>query len=169
MWTIIILAIIGAIVGIVIIWGGIGDLKDILIYVSAAVMGAPMGAIIGIAVAVSIPAKTKLVVDAYKIESLQDNNSIHGGFFLGCGSVNGEMRYVFYYETDGGYKMKQLRADDVLIKYADDNPRIEVHKKIRTDDLINKFSLRGGCGYCVKYIIYVPKGTIKQNYVLDAQ
>jgi len=101
---------------------------------------------------------------------LQDNNSVSGSFFLGSGYINGEMKYVFYYETDGGYKMKQIDYDKALIKYTNETPKVETYREVQTDAFINKFSVyMSGCGCNNKNIIYVPKGTIKQNYNLDAQ
>ncbi len=121
-------------------------------------------------IALAIPSKTETVIDTYLLETLQDNNSVSGSFFLGSGYINGEMKYVFYYETDGGYRMKQLKYYNVLIKYTSETPKVETYRKVQTDAFINKFSVyMGDCGCNNKNIIYVPKGTIKQNYNLDAQ
>lgn len=170
MTTIIILAIIGAIIGVIASYDGSDYLEEIFLYLSSAILGALIGGIFGFLIALAIPSKTETVIDTYYLEALQDNNSVSGSFFLGSGYINGEMKYVFYYETDGGYKIKQLSYDNALIKYTNETPKVETYREVQTDAFINKFSVyMGGCGCNNKNIIYVPKGTIKQNYNLDAQ
>lgn len=122
---------------------------------------------IGILLALALPAETEPRITTYQIEALQDNSSISGQFFLGSGSVNGNMAYTFYYEVNGMYRIEQVNCDRAFIKYTTGEPKVEVHSVKLTDSLINLFAF--DCIPQKEYIFYVPKGTIKQGYRLDAQ
>jgi len=128
-----------------------------------------IGAVPGIIIASFIPVKTERVVETKHIQTLQDNSSVSGEFLLGSGRIEGKMKYVFYYESDGGYRMKQVDCSGVLIKSTKSTPKVEIYKKKLTDDFINNFGLFTWFERKNKYIIYVPKGTIKHNYNLDAK
>jgi len=128
-----------------------------------------MGVIVGVGIAIFIPSKTEIKETVYKIEALQDNNTVSGSFFLGCGQINGDMKYVFYYQdSDSLFKLKQLPYEIVSIKYSNETKVTRYEEVLQKDALINKFSLGCGCGYPT-YVIEVPKGTIINNYTLDAK
>ena len=102
------------------------------------------------------------------IETLQDNNSVSGNFFLGCGQIECKMKYVFYYEENGLYRMMQLDYNLVQIKYSDGKPKVNVTENYPSKTFINNFAIDLDA-FDKTYIIEVPKGTIKNNYNLDAQ
>ena len=105
----------------------------------------------------------------YHVESrnglvtLQDGTSVSGRFFLGSGSVDGKPGYT-YYRGDGvnGFSLESVAANKAIVKYSTEAPRVE---KILT------------CGpglfsnSCVssQYVFYVPEGSVKQDYTLDAK
>ena len=166
MWTIIIITVITIIIACVMQYNDYySDFEDCLLISIPALF---IGAIIGTAIAFALPAKTEIVKTTYNLEALQDNNSIKGSFFLGSGQIDGKMKYVFYYERDGFYKLEQADYEEVKVKYSDEKPKAErFNRKNVKDAFINNFAI--DCNYYQEYIIYVPKGTIKQNYTLDAQ
>mgnify|MGYP003610993582 CR=1 FL=1 len=168
MITIIICGIIGLIIAIVSIFDGFDYIEDIIMYFLFGIIGALIGGLIGFGIAFALPAKTEIVKTTYNLEALQDNNSVNGSFFLGTGQIEGEMKYVFYYEKDGYYKLEQVDYNEVKVKYSNEKPKAErFRQKNVKDAFINNFAIGGN--YYQEYIIYVPKGTIKQNYSLDAQ
>lgn len=123
----------------------------------------------GLGVAFLLPMKTKTSVETYKIVCLQDNNSSSSTFFLGTGYIKGDMKYVFYYESNQEYKMKLTSVENTIIKYSD-TIKCERYYKVIDESIINYFALDDNFSErSMKYIIYVPKGTIKQNFMLDAQ
>lgn len=131
-------------------------------------LGLLIGGLIGTIVAFCLPAKTEIVKTTYNLEALQDNNSVKGSFFLGSGQIKGKMKYVFYYENDGYCKLEQADYNKVKVKYSDAKPKAErFNQKNVKDAFINNFAIDFNCYQ--EYIIYVPKGTIKQNYSLGAQ
>lgn len=172
MWTIIIITVI--FIFIAVLYEYKTDLKaDWSDYAIYSLIGLVFGLLIGFPISFVLPSKTEMVKETYRIEALQDNSRVNGSFFLGCGHINDEMKYVFYYEENGLYKLGQLDCNDVWIKYSDDNPKIEVltRRKVKSA-FINNFTLlydeyKGSENH--EYIIYVPKGAIKQDYQLDAQ
>lgn len=137
-------------------------------YILFSFIGIFIGGIIGFLVAWMLPMDTYNKHSSFRIEALQDNNSVNGNFFLGCGQIEGEMKYVFYYEqAEGLYRMMQLDYDLVQIKYSDE-PKINVTENYPSDAFINHFAIDMDA-FHKTYIIEVPKGTIKNNYNLDAQ
>ena len=168
MITIIICGIIGLIIALVSIFDGFDSIDDFIVYFFFGIIGASIGGLIGLAIAFALPAKTEIVKTTYNLEALQDNNSVKGSFFLGSGHIDGKMKYVFYYEKDGFYELEQVDYNEVKIKYSDEKPKAErFNRKNVKDAFINNFAIDCNCEQ--KYIIYVPKGTIKPNYTLDAQ
>lgn len=166
MWTIIIFTILGLILGVIIddgngLWGGC------LVF----------GFFIGLIIALILPAKLekKEIITVYNLECLQDNSCLTGNFFIGNGNIDGNMIYVFYYKvnTDGkdGFKQMRLDCDEDITIYYNDSAYIE---KILTTDVkvkdafINHFAIDMFFSD-TKYIFNIPKGSIKQDYTLDAK
>ena len=161
--------LIGAILGILISIGvTYNDREEFIMYILNAGTGVLYGAAFSVFIALALPVSTTTKQDYHNIETLQDNNSVSGGFFLGCGQIEGKMKYVFYYEEKGLYRMCQLDYDNVQIRYSEGTPRVITTTKVATDAFINNFALDWYFGD-ESYIIEVPKGTIKNNYNLDAQ
>ena len=166
MWTIIIIIAIALFIAIYREYNSYySDFED---YILTSISAILIGGIIGTALAFVLPAKTEIVKTTYNLEALQDNNSVKGSFFLGSGQIEGKMKYVFYYERDGFYKLEQADYSKVKVKYSNEKPKAErFNRKNVKDAFINNFAI--DCNCYQEYIIYVPKGTIKQNYSLDAQ
>lgn len=166
MWTIIIITSIALFIAIYQEYNSYySDFED---YILSSIIAILIGGIIGTAIAFSLPAKTEIVKTTYNLDALQDNNSVKGSFFLGSGQIEGKMKYVFYYENKGYYKLEQADYSEVKIKYSDEKPKAERFKRKNVKDaFMNNFAI--DCNCYQEYIIYVPKGTINQNYSLDAQ
>lgn len=131
------------------------------------IFGAFIGAIIGIFIAAMVPPKTYYKERSFYIESLRDNNNLKGELFLGCGVIEGKMVYTLYVETNGVYKLLQLDSKSASIKYTDTRPRLVILETYLTDDVINYFAIEHD--WDDKFIIEIPRGSIKNKYSLDAQ
>lgn len=165
-----ILIIICAVVGILIAineaykeWG-----FDFMMIFLNSLLGFILGSVFGLFVSVMLPMNTYNKHYSVTIETLQDNSSVNGQFFLGCGQINGDMKYVLYFEEKGLYQMMQIKYNLVQIKYSKRTPRLNVTEIYPTDSWVNNFALDFDI-HEKTYIIEVPKGTIKNNYNLDAQ
>lgn len=126
-----------------------------------------IGCSIGFIIALVLPAKLEYKkVSTYKIVCLKDGTRTKGDFFLGCGNIKGQMNYIFYYEENGAYKFKRIDCGEALIYYTNLTPKIEHFAEYPTNDWINKFAINSFKEY---YNIYVPEGTIKTDFILDAE
>lgn len=168
------LILLGVIAGIIIgIYNTYGSYYDCFMdyfmdYFMNIFIGTAFGAGISLFIAIAIPMETYKNEYSLDIESLQDNNSVSGNFFLGCGQIEGKMKYVFYYRENDLYRMMQLDYNLVQIKYSDSSAKVNVTENCPTEAFINKFSVDMDL-YHKTYIIEVPKGTIKNNYNLDSK
>lgn len=164
MITIILFALLGLFLAIKEIW----YVNETLLSILGTILFIALFSVIGFIFAIILPMKTITKIDTYNITCLQDN-SINANFYLGSGIINGEMKYVFYYEQNGIYKMKQTDCNNTSIKYSD-NIRVEQYRQEKTKAVINYFAIDDIYSEKnMQFIIYVPKGTIKNNYSLDAQ
>jgi hypothetical protein len=116
-----------------------------------------------------IPDYTYKVAKTETLACLQDGNSTSGSFFLGCGTINGTMKYTYYAKDEDGYVLRQEVADeDVKIKYTNDVPHIDkLYPRLKNRSLIAKLTFFPLAS--VKTIFYIPQGSIKQDYTLDAK
>ncbi len=129
------------------------------------------------------------IVRSEKIIALQDTQSFTGSYFLGSGTSQNKIYYYYYIETDQGYKLEKISSEkEVYIQYITDEspPRIEESKEVRVKilkkipsfwiniigwseykdysigDIVSKESSFGR-----RYVIYVPKGSILEDYNID--
>ena len=132
-----------------------------------ALIGVLISIIPALIISCLIPIETKIEKSIFEIESLQDNNSIKGRFFLGSGLINSKMVYTLYLKNGDGFKLYQLDSEIVTIKYSDSKPSLELYEEVKTENWLNQFSIKNHLDFY--YIIKVPKGTICNNFNLDAQ
>lgn len=165
MYTVIITGVAGILTCIYIVYRSRDEWTSLIDYIFTGLIGLMIGLSFGIGIAMIIPGKKYIKSASYQISSLQDNGDVSGSFFLGCGYINERMKYVFYYkDANDYYQMMQIDCDDVLLKYVDTKPRIIISKSFSA----NKWSLPYDFMQ-VNYVIEIPKGTIKNNFTLDAQ
>ena len=122
---------------------------------------------VSLIIALIIPTHTQIEKSTFELESLQDGSKINGQFFLGSGYINEKMKYSFYVSEQNGYKLYSIEANNAHVKYTTAKPKLEMFEEVVNDDFINNFSIAKDLE--TSYIIYVPQGSILQNYVLDAQ
>ncbi|PZT57343.1 hypothetical protein [Paenibacillus silvae] len=113
-------------------------------------------------------AKTSYV-KTYQTEviSLQDKSSYSGKFFLGSGNINGSSQYTFITKNDNEMKVQQLGVNEASLIYSDE-PKIERYEKF-FDSKIIKLLFGKQPFHSPTFKIYIPEGTIKENYNVDLQ
>ena len=97
------------------------------------------------------------------IVALEDNVASRGQFFLGTGSSKSDIYYYYMIDTERGYVIKNVKACDAYIKY-DTDPRIVVESGRGFNHWYNYI---WAFPTSVCYTIYVPEGTILNNYNID--
>ena len=97
------------------------------------------------------------------IVALEDNVTSRGRFFLGTGTSKSDIYYYYMIDTERGYVMKNVQASDAYIKY-DTNPRIVIENGCGFKHWYNNIWAFPVSTY---YTIYVPEGTILNNYNID--
>ena len=125
-----------------------------------------LAASLGMFVAIWIGGKYKVEKKSTPLVCINDGSSSEGNFFLGSGCINGEMTYTYYLKIKDYYKLEQLPASDVLIKYTNGQAHIVKIKRYPDSSIKNWFGLHTTT---IRFVIYVPKGSIKNNYQLDAK
>lgn len=151
------------------VWANSDEFIEYFLGLILIVLTSALASIFGLGVALLLPMDTVTKIDTYNIVSLKDNNNVSGDFLLGSGSINGEMKYTFYYEENGFYKMTQIDVNNTSIKYSNDI-KVERCKEEATESFINYFAIDNLENECnMSYIIYIPEGSIKNNYTLDAE
>lgn len=140
-------------------------------YLSGLIGGAFVGAMVSLAsavvISVVIPA-TPIFESNAPIKALKDGNTVSGSFFLGTGTVDGEIEYRFMSEEeDGGLRMNTVSADDAVIYDTTDAPRVETYTYEFKSRLVRLLFGPGPLLQDAEYRIYVPEGTVKYEYVVD--
>lgn len=97
------------------------------------------------------------------IVALEDNVASRGKFFLGTGTSKSDIYYYYMIDTERGYVMESVKAYDAYIKY-DVDPRIVVESGRGFNHWYNYIWAIPTSTY---YTIYVPEGTILNNYNID--
>lgn len=167
MYTIILVAIIGIVIGV---YQEIKDFGWEWDAIFSGILGAIVGAFAGFLIAWALPQNYTTDKWSEKIVSLKDNASVSGSFFLKCGQINGTMKYVYYLQNnDSTYQMWQANYYDAAIKYSDGQPKINITWLHSSKSLWNKFAIDLNENYGQTYVFEVPKGSIKNSYELDAQ
>lgn len=92
----------------------------------------------------------------YELVSLNDNITIRGNFFLGCGSLGGVPTFFFYArDAEGACHLETIRAHRAII-YEDEptNPYV--------------IFTNVGCDYPGRRIFHIPPNSIIRGFTLDA-
>ena len=103
-----------------------------------------------------------------EIYSIEGSMGIQGRFVLGSGSIEGKQIYEYYYYSDGGYYRDYIYSKNVKIVMDDTEvPRIyKVVKEYRFKWFLFH-SGKGNAREITETIIYLPEGSIIENYTLN--
>lgn len=135
---------------------------------AAGSIGALFGLIFAMgAGAVPGPAEVVNTTTTY-LYALQDNQGLTGYSFLGSGYVKDELKYYYAYKTaDGGYKTDDIKAKYCTLYYVEDETECRIeHLTYRFINPIHNF-LSAGINDYDGYNVYIPEGSIVNNYCID--
>ena len=101
--------------------------------------------------------------DVVELVSFSNGTTQKGSFFLGTGSLEGELIYSYCYRSNGGIQMSFIPAEKTTIFEEDvTQPRIEVYSlKGKIFGMVNDTPS--------KYHVYIPNGSIWQGYDVDVR
>lgn len=128
--------------------------------------GIGIGSIIGLFIAGSDNPPTRIVQAHKEIICLKDNSSIKGSLFIGCGNINGTMCYSMYIKDHNRVYLKQIDCNDASIQFIKDGEKPEIIE--RAEIALNRkwfFFF----DHAIECIIRIPKNSIKQEILLDAE
>lgn len=103
--------------------------------------------------------------------NLADGAGVQGSFFLGSGTIDTTPVYMYYaQDSKGRYRLYHVNASQSYVTYTDDTPTLVIHGNEMNDKWYSFDT-----GFSVSdydddvYEFRVPRGSIKQNFNLDAQ
>lgn len=100
------------------------------------------------------------------IIALKDGKGMTGRFFLYSGYVKENLYYYYACETEKGYKVEKVSAENSYIVYTEETPRIEKYEA-------QSFKEPSSWIYAIplyKYnVLYVPDGTITTEYNINLE
>ena len=118
--------------------------------------------IIGI-FAFSIPEEKIYVLDSTQnIVAMPNNSNVSGSFYVFGETINDKFIYHYAYEDEMGICVKSLDADNCVIAYTDEQPKIEKYS-ICYKNPIHKSLVPPR----TSYRLLVPKGTVTTEYEVD--
>lgn len=97
--------------------------------------------------------------------ALQDNTSVSGHFYLGGGSFNGSMQYVYMVPTSEGTQMVTVGVNQNVFVIESDNPKVEIYEVKFSNNILNYFA--EPIEQYNRTKLYIPKGSIKYDYNVD--
>lgn len=105
---------------------------------------------------------------SHKIVAFKDNKGSRGSFLLGSGYIEDELYYYYFEETSDGLKKKKLRASDCYIKY-DNKPRVIEYTHTGYKKVYHYIYATPEVIHGTYYVIYVPKGSITNEFNIDLE
>lgn len=106
------------------------------------------------------------LVESQNIVALKDSQNIDGQFYLMGGYVKEDLYYYYAKETEFGYKCDKVKASDSFVIYTDGQPKIETYEA-------TSFKHWWIYIYAIPehthYSIYVPAGTVTNEYKIDLE
>ncbi|MDD5547946.1 MAG: hypothetical protein PHN74_03600 [Candidatus Pacebacteria bacterium] len=108
-------------------------------------------------------------VSTVDLVSLNNSAETEGNFFLDCGSI-GQIEYYFFHKEleEGGYKRDRVstRKDVTVYETNDRKPALELWDRVIPKEckIWRILDPRYRCDR--KYKFYIPKGSLKRDFVL---
>lgn len=96
----------------------------------------------------------------YDICALQDN---FGTSYLSRCYYDNSLKYTFLYNDENGITSATILSGNAYLHFSDEDPKVIVYKIYPTSPILK--TLFGSIG--TKYDIYIPEGSIIENYNID--
>ena len=101
-----------------------------------------------------------VIISTQPLKAIGIDEDLHGSFFLGCGSINSEDKFIYIAKVDNlGYKVQEVDIDDCYIVEENiEQPYLEI-SNIKWRDWVVTSNDR--------YIFHIPPNSIKENYEVN--
>lgn len=101
------------------------------------------------------------IISTQPLKAIGTDEDLHGSFFLGCGSIDSEDKFIYIAKVDNlGYKVQEVDIDNCYIVEEDiEQPYLEISNIKWRDWVVTSFEDR--------YIFHIPPNSIKENYEVD--
>ena len=102
-----------------------------------------------------------VTISTQPLKAIGIDEDLHGSFFLGCGSINSEDKFIYIAKVDNlGYKIQEVDIDNCYIVEEDiEQPYLEI-SNVKWRDWVIKF-------FENRYIFHIPPNSIKENYEVN--
>ena len=101
-----------------------------------------------------------------RIIALNDSTGVNGrAGFLGSGYVEDELYYYYMTDTKEGFQAKKIKAEDTYVRYSDE-PIVETYT---ATNFKNKLLWLIALPIKSSHIVYIPEGSIIENYRIDLE
>ena len=99
-------------------------------------------------------------ISTQPIKAIGIDEDLHGSFFLGCGSINSEDKFIYIAKVDNlGYKVQEVDIDDCYIVEENiEQPYLEISNIKWRDWVVTSKD---------RYIFHIPPNSIKENYEVN--
>lgn len=98
------------------------------------------------------------------IIALNDSSGVNGRTgFLGSGYVEDELYYYYMADTEEGFRANKIKAENTYVRYSDE-PMVE---KYTATNFKNKLLWLIALPTKSYHIVYIPEGSIIENYRID--
>lgn len=129
-------------------------------------LGGCIGVLVSIGIAFAAPEET-IYQETKKIVAAKDNITIEGHFFIGGGTIDGDMYYFYYTQSSYGYyESHKIKAKHTRI-YEDEelNPYIKLYRS-QNAGALKYFAIPW---FTVSADIHIPRGSIVQKINFDLE
>jgi len=116
---------------------------------------------------------TPTVVKQYEISAIQDTKNSQGNFFIGTGKINEELYYYIPIKYPDGTMVKKFKISEIFINEGNEySPNIQVIESKYPEEFTKYAWLYSiiapyGDKYNQKYKVYVPEGSISNDFSVD--
>ena len=102
-----------------------------------------------------------VIISTQPLKAIGIDEDLHGSFFLGCGSINSEDKFIYIAKVDNlGYKIQEVDIDNCYIIEEDiEQPYLEI-SNVKWRDWVTKY-------FENRYIFHIPPNSIKENYEVN--
>lgn len=101
-----------------------------------------------------------VIISTQPLKAIGIDEDLHGSFFLGCGSINSEDKFIYITKVDNlGYKVQEVDINKCyIIEENIKQPYLEISKIKWRDWIVTSKD---------RYIFHIPPNSIKENYEVN--